>query len=106
MPVTATIGVSAALSLAAFPPTLGFIGKEAILDALLSADKGAVILSIALVLASIVFVAVARNLRNPTVLRQKRRKPRAPPRRSASRVYGWDPCFWPLSEYSWELRRL
>ncbi len=84
MPVTATIGVSAALSLAAFPPTLGFIGKEAILDALLSADKGAVILSIALVLASIVFVAVAgifaiqpffgKNVANP-----ERRHEEAPP---------------------------
>ena len=84
MPITATIAVLAALSLAAFPPTLGFIGKEAILDALLSADKGAVILSIALVLASIVFVAVAgifaiqpffgKNVANP-----ERRHEEAPP---------------------------
>lgn len=59
MPVTATAAVLAALSLAALPPTFGFIGKEMLLEASLVASEGAGILTIAVVLASIVFVAAA-----------------------------------------------
>jgi multicomponent Na+:H+ antiporter subunit A len=62
MPVTATAAILAALSLAALPPTLGFIGKEMLLEASLAADENAALLIIltgALVLASIVFVAAA-----------------------------------------------
>jgi multicomponent Na+:H+ antiporter subunit A len=59
MPVTATIAALGALSLAALPPTLAFIGKELLLQVLITAKEGAVILTIALVLASIVFVAAA-----------------------------------------------
>jgi multicomponent Na+:H+ antiporter subunit A len=59
MPVTATIAALAALSLAALPPAFGFIGKELLLDAALGAEKGAGLLTLALLLASIVFVAAA-----------------------------------------------
>jgi multicomponent Na+:H+ antiporter subunit A len=59
MPITATIAALAALSLAALPPAFGFIGKELLLQASLDAEAGAALLTIALVLASIVFVAAA-----------------------------------------------
>jgi multicomponent Na+:H+ antiporter subunit A len=59
MPITATIAVLAALSLAALPPTLGFVGKEMLLGASLEANKESLIIPIALVLASIIYVATA-----------------------------------------------
>lgn len=59
MPLTATIAALAALSLAALPPAFGFIGKESLLEASLSAEAGAGLLTLALLLASIVFVAAA-----------------------------------------------
>jgi multicomponent Na+:H+ antiporter subunit A len=59
MPVTAIIAAFAALSLAALPPAFGFIGKELLLDAALGAEAGAGLLTLALLLASIVFVAAA-----------------------------------------------
>jgi multicomponent Na+:H+ antiporter subunit A len=59
MPITATIAALAALSLAALPPTLGFIGKELLLGVSLMAKEGAAILTVAVVLAGIVFVAAA-----------------------------------------------
>jgi multicomponent Na+:H+ antiporter subunit A len=59
MPITAAAAVLAALSLAALPPTLGFIGKEMLLEASLSAGDGGLITTIALVLASSIFVATA-----------------------------------------------
>jgi multicomponent Na+:H+ antiporter subunit A len=59
MPVTATIAALAALSLAALPPAFGFIGKELLLEASLGADIGAGLLTLALLLASIVFAAAA-----------------------------------------------
>jgi multicomponent Na+:H+ antiporter subunit A len=59
MPITATIAALAALSLAAVFPTFGFIGKELLLKVSLAAKEGAAILTIAIVLASIVFVGAA-----------------------------------------------
>ena len=59
MPVTATTAVLAGLSLAALFPTFGFIGKELLLETLLMAGEGASILTVALVFASIIFVAAA-----------------------------------------------
>jgi multicomponent Na+:H+ antiporter subunit A len=59
MPVTAIIAAFAALSLAALPPAFGFIGKELLLDAALGAEAGAGLLTLALLLASIVFIAAA-----------------------------------------------
>ena len=59
MPVTAAIAALAALSLAALPPAFGFIGKEMLLEASLDAPAGAGLLTLALLLASIVFVAAA-----------------------------------------------
>jgi multicomponent Na+:H+ antiporter subunit A len=59
MPVTASIAGLAALSLAALPPAFGFIGKELLLEASLDAPAGAGLLTFALLLASIVFVAAA-----------------------------------------------
>jgi len=57
MPLTASIAVLAALSLAALPPTLGFLGKEMLLEASLGANRTA--LTIAVVFASIIFVTTA-----------------------------------------------
>jgi multicomponent Na+:H+ antiporter subunit A len=59
MPVTAVITGLAALSLAALPPAVGFIGKELLLEASLAGSGGAGLLTVALWLASIVFVAGA-----------------------------------------------
>ena len=59
MPVTATIAALAALSLAALPPAFGFIGKEFLLEASLSAEAGAGLLTLALLITSTVFVAAA-----------------------------------------------
>ncbi|HEU5462661.1 MAG TPA: proton-conducting transporter membrane subunit, partial [Candidatus Binatia bacterium] len=59
MPITAMAAGLAALSLAALPPTLGFIGKEMLLEATLAANGAGPILTVALVLASIIFVATA-----------------------------------------------
>ena len=57
MPITATIAALAALSLAALPPTLGFIGKEMLLEASLAAYRTG--LTIAIVFASMIFVTTA-----------------------------------------------
>jgi multicomponent Na+:H+ antiporter subunit A len=57
MPITATIAALAALSLAALPPTLGFIGKEMLIEAALAANTPGLI--IAMVFASIIFVTTA-----------------------------------------------
>ena len=59
MPITATAAGLAALSLAALPPTLGFIGKEMLLEATLAANVAGLILTVALVFASAIFVATA-----------------------------------------------
>jgi multicomponent Na+:H+ antiporter subunit A len=59
MPITATAAGVAALSLAALPPTLGFIGKEMLLEATLAANVAGLILTVALVFASAIFVATA-----------------------------------------------
>jgi len=59
MPITATVAVMAGLSLASFPPTLGFLGKEILVDVSLQARGGAVILTAALAFASAIFVACA-----------------------------------------------
>ncbi|MGH7871085.1 MAG: putative monovalent cation/H+ antiporter subunit A [Candidatus Binatia bacterium] len=58
MPITAAAAVLAALSLAALPPTLGFVGKEMLLGASLEANES-LIIPIALVVAAIVYVATA-----------------------------------------------
>src|ERR1051325_384690 len=50
MPMTASIAALAALSLAALPPTLGFIGKEMLLESSLAANRAG--LAIAVVFAS------------------------------------------------------
>ena len=57
MPITATIAALAALSLAALPPTLGFIGKEMLLEASLVTHRAGV--TVAMVFASIIFVTTA-----------------------------------------------
>jgi multicomponent Na+:H+ antiporter subunit A len=59
MPMTATAAVMAALSLAALPPTFGFVGKEMLLEASLAANEAGLIITIALVLASSIYVATA-----------------------------------------------
>jgi multicomponent Na+:H+ antiporter subunit A len=58
MPITATAAVLAALSLAALPPTLGFVGKEMLLGASLEANES-LIITIALVLSAMIYVATA-----------------------------------------------
>jgi multicomponent Na+:H+ antiporter subunit A len=58
MPITAAAAVLAALSLASLPPTLGFIGKEMLLEASLQTNES-LIITIALMLASSIYVATA-----------------------------------------------
>jgi multicomponent Na+:H+ antiporter subunit A len=58
MPMTATVAVLAGLSLAALPPSLGFVGKEMLLGASLEANES-LIITITLVLAAIIYVATA-----------------------------------------------
>ncbi|HEY8515485.1 MAG TPA: putative monovalent cation/H+ antiporter subunit A [Candidatus Binatia bacterium] len=59
MPLTTAIALLAGASLAALPPTLGFVGKEALLDVSLGGPGAATLRSAALVLASTIFVAAA-----------------------------------------------
>ncbi len=64
MPVTASIAVLAAVSLAGFVPTLSFVGKELLLEAVLQtnvlqAEAFRVILTASVVLAGALFVTVA-----------------------------------------------
>ena len=59
MPITAAAAVLAALSLAALPPSFGFIGKEMLLETSLATDQAGLIIAIAVVLASTIYVATA-----------------------------------------------
>lgn len=59
MPVTATIAVFAALSLAGLPPLFGFIAKELMLEALLDAPLWSSLLLVATVTSAILIVGVA-----------------------------------------------
>ena len=105
MPITAMAAFLAALSLAALPPTLGFIGKEMLLEASLSAGDGGLILTIALVLAS------ASSWRRQGSSASGRSSEKAPDPRAhpmkLRRVYGWRPAACPsLALFSRQCLRL
>jgi multicomponent Na+:H+ antiporter subunit A len=76
MPITATIAVLAALSLAALPPSLGFIGKEMLLEASMAANRAG--LTIAVVFASIIFVTTAGIIGIQPFFGKKRPTPNPP----------------------------
>lgn len=59
MPLLALIGVVAALSMAGVGPTFGFVGKELLLEALMHGPRGAVVLTLALLVTAALTVAVA-----------------------------------------------
>jgi multicomponent Na+:H+ antiporter subunit A len=59
MPITATAGMLAAISLAGFGPVLSFIGKEMLFEAVLHSEEFRWMLVPAVVLAGALFVAVA-----------------------------------------------
>jgi multicomponent Na+:H+ antiporter subunit A len=59
MPITATAALLAALSMAAVMPLLGFIGKEALYEAVYRAGAAAAPLTVLAVFASMIFVNVA-----------------------------------------------
>ncbi|MBI1992816.1 MAG: putative monovalent cation/H+ antiporter subunit A [Deltaproteobacteria bacterium] len=59
MPITAAAGGLAALSMAGLPPLFGFIGKEMLYEAAYGSLGAALPLTSAVVLASMIFVAVA-----------------------------------------------
>jgi multicomponent Na+:H+ antiporter subunit A len=59
MPITASVAVLAAVSLAGFGPLLGFVGKELLLEAVLGPTTTDIILVVAVVAAGALFVVVA-----------------------------------------------
>lgn len=59
MPLTATIAMVAALSLAGAPPLIGFIGKELMLESVLGADSFQTLLVLFAFFASVLTIAVA-----------------------------------------------
>ncbi len=59
MPITASVAVLAAVSLAGFGPVLSFIGKEMLLEAVLQAEQFRALLVTVAVLAGALFVTVA-----------------------------------------------
>lgn len=59
MPVTATAALLAGLSMAAIPPLFGFIGKEALYEAVYHAHSAALPLTLLAVFSSMLFVNVA-----------------------------------------------
>jgi multicomponent Na+:H+ antiporter subunit A len=78
MPITAMAAALAALSLAALPPTLGFIGKEMLLEATLATSEAELMLTVTLVLASIIFVATAGIVGVRPFLGKKAANPKQP----------------------------
>lgn len=62
MPLTAAAAVIAGLSLAGLPPLLGFVAKELLLEAVLSAEAYRTLLLVVTVLASSLGIAVAASV--------------------------------------------
>ncbi|NYT94420.1 hydrogen gas-evolving membrane-bound hydrogenase subunit E [Salinispora sp. H7-4] len=64
MPITVTLTVLAAMSLAGLPPTIGFVGKEAIFEALITVDEvpwlGWIAAGLAVLAATLTFAYAAR----------------------------------------------
>lgn len=64
MPITVTLTVLAAMSLAGLPPTIGFVGKEAIFEALVTVDEvpwlGWIAAGLAVLAATLTFGYAAR----------------------------------------------
>ncbi len=86
MPITATAAVLAALSLAALPPSFGFIGKEMLLETSLATDQAGLIIAIAVVLASTIYVSTAGIIAVGPFFGTKRQTSN-PPHEAA-------PCLW------------
>lgn len=59
MPVTATVAALAALSLAGLPPLFGFVGKELMFEAVLSAERFGWILLLSAVASAMMVTAIA-----------------------------------------------
>lgn len=77
MPLTATAGILAALSLAGIAPFFGFIGKEMLLEAALGTEARRFLVPV-IVLAGAVFVAVACIVTIRVFLGERRPTPRHP----------------------------
>lgn len=78
MPVTAAAGMLAALSMAGFPPLLGFIGKELKYEGALAVASEPVLVAAAAVIANAIMVALAAIVGLLPFIGRRRPTPRAP----------------------------
>lgn len=78
MPITATGGIMAALSMAGIIPFLGFIGKESLYTATLHTNNYSVLLSLVSILANVAFVVVSGMVVYDTFYRDEQTTPKNP----------------------------
>jgi multicomponent Na+:H+ antiporter subunit A len=78
MPITATVAVIAAVSLAGFGPVLSFIGKEMVFESLPRQQQGWFILAPAMVLTGGMFAAVAGIVALRPFFGRRRETPKTP----------------------------
>ncbi|MDZ3836279.1 MAG: putative monovalent cation/H+ antiporter subunit A [Rhodospirillales bacterium] len=78
MPVTAVAGMAAALSMAGFPPLLGFIGKELKYEGALAVASEPVLVAAAAVIANAIMVALAAIVALLPFIGRQKPTPQAP----------------------------
>lgn len=88
MPVTATITMVAALSLAGVPPLLGFISKELMLEATLGADSFRLLLVLFAFVAAVLTIAVAAVIALRPFFGQRQATPQDPHEAPLSMLLG------------------
>jgi multicomponent Na+:H+ antiporter subunit A len=88
MPITAAVAGLAAVSLAGFGPVLSFIGKELLLEAVLTTDRGWFVLVPAVVTAGAFFVVVACIVGVRPFFGQEKETPKDPHEAPVSLILG------------------